>query len=147
MLTQLQLFGASPDLNKLGNIFVRAGRSPCAGKEHISLNRWALATCWRMKSRLCWPHRGTYRNLQQPRRVGTMILPLLDIIHVQCALILSCLASWSPRGNSTKCYGYRVRLYMYPNGAVELCHVFDHCPPAVNAYEQMEFGGYFAAFI
>ena len=36
---------------------------------------------------------------------------------------------------------------MYPNGAVELCHVFDHCPPAVNAYEQMEFGGYFAAFI
>ena len=36
---------------------------------------------------------------------------------------------------------------MYPNGAVELCHVFDHCPPAVNAYEQMEFGRYFAAFI
>ena len=36
---------------------------------------------------------------------------------------------------------------MYPNGALELCHVFDHCPPAVNAYEQMEFGRYFAAFI
>ena len=36
---------------------------------------------------------------------------------------------------------------MYPNGAVELCHVFDHCPPAVNAYEQMEFGRYFAAFV
>ena len=36
---------------------------------------------------------------------------------------------------------------MYPNGAVELCHVFDHCPPAVNAYEQMEFGRYSAAFV
>ena len=37
--------------------------------------------------------------------------------------------------------------FMYPNGAVELCHVLDHCAPGVNAFEQMEYGRYFAASI
>ena len=37
--------------------------------------------------------------------------------------------------------------FMYPNGAVELCHVFDHCGPGVKAFEQMKYGRYFAAFI
>ena len=37
--------------------------------------------------------------------------------------------------------------YMYPNGAVELSHVLDHCGPQVNASEQLRFGRYFAAFI
>ena len=37
--------------------------------------------------------------------------------------------------------------HMYTNGAVELRHVFDICPPAVNAYDQMNAGRLFAAFI
>ena len=37
--------------------------------------------------------------------------------------------------------------YMYPNGAVELSHVLDHCGKPVNAFEQCKFGRYFAAFI
>ena len=37
--------------------------------------------------------------------------------------------------------------YMYPNGAVELSHVLDHCGKPVNAFEQFKFGRYFAAFI
>ena len=37
--------------------------------------------------------------------------------------------------------------YMYPNGAVELSHVLDHCGKHVNAFEQFKLGRYFAAFI
>ena len=37
--------------------------------------------------------------------------------------------------------------HMYSNGAVELRHVFDHCPSGVSAYDQMKFGRLFAAFI
>ena len=40
-----------------------------------------------------------------------------------------------------------VKRYMYPNGAVELSYVLDHCGKHVNAFEQFKFGRYFAAFI
>ena len=37
--------------------------------------------------------------------------------------------------------------YVNPNGAVELSHVLDHCGSPVNAFEQLRFGRYFAAFM
>ena len=40
-----------------------------------------------------------------------------------------------------------LKKYMFSNGAMELRHVFDVCPTDVNAYEQMNAGRLFAAFI